>query len=149
MEYYFSKSDYLFSWNSLFLLNDITSSLGSIPSNYIFNYEGMTDYIIGEYEADERYYDILCTIINNECSYRNNLDISKMYNTINKFVDSGAIEKIMENNQTESSILSFVISSTSDAMNAAEKTTKLLQCAEYQDNVLEKTILSSNELKNR
>lgn len=147
LEYYFSKSDYLFSWNSLFLLNDITSSLGSIPSNYIFNYEGMTDYIIGEYEADERYYDILCTIINNECSYRNNLDISKMYNTINKFVDSGAIEKIMENNQTESSILSFVISSTSDAMNAAEKTTKLLQCAEYQDNVLEKTILSSNELK--
>ena len=125
------------------MLNNVTASLGSIPSNFIYNYEGLSDFILGEYEADQRYYDILCTIINNESTKENPIDISPVYKTINLLSDSGAIENITDIIPASS----FTISSVSDSMKAAEKTVNLFRCSEFQDYILDKTILISNKLK--
>lgn len=141
-EYNNNISKYLFSWQSLYGLNNYTVSLGAFPSNFIANYEGISDYLIGFYEEDERYYDVLCTIINNEQS-NNNVDFSIAYKTINFLSDTGLTEMIFDVNDIES----FSISSVSDCMKASEKMINLIRCSEFQRNVLDKTILTSDKLK--
>lgn len=143
LEYYNENIKYIFSWESLSILNNVTASLGSIPSNFISNYEGLSDFILGEYEVEQRYYDILCTIINNESTKESPIDISHVYQTINLLSDSGAIENIINS----SPAFSFTISSIADSMKAAEKTVNLFRCSEFQKNVLDKTILISDKLK--
>ena len=143
LEYNKNTSDYLFSWQSLRMLNDVTSSLGAVPSNFMSNYDGIFDFVVGGYDSDKRYYDILCTIINNNKSCEETIDFSIAYETITFLSDTGLLNTIVNGND----VLTFIISSVSDCMKATEKTVNLIRCSEYQDKVLDKTILNSYNLK--
>lgn len=143
LEYNKNTSDYLFSWQSLRMLNDVTSSLGAVPSNFMSNYDGIFDFVVGGYDSDKRYYDILCTIINNDKSCEETIDFSIAYETITFLSDTGLLNTIVNGND----VLTFIISSVSDCMKATERTVNLIRCSEYQDNVLDKTILNSYNLK--
>ena len=143
LEYNKNSSDYLFSWQSLAMLNDVTVSLGAIPSNFISNYDGIFDFVVGSYDSDKRYYDILCTIINNDKSSEEIIDFSIVYKTITFLSDTSLLNTIVNGND----VLTFIISSVSDCMKASEKTVNLIRCSEYQDKVLDKTILNSCKLK--
>lgn len=143
LEYYKNTSNYLFSWQSLRMLNDVTSSLGAVPSNFMSNYDGIFDFVVGGYDSDKRYYDILCTIINNNKSCEETIDFSIAYETITFLSDTGLLNTIVNGND----VLTFIISSVSDCMKATEKTVNLIRCSEYQDKVLDKTILNSYNLK--
>lgn len=143
LEYNKNTSDYLFSWQSLRMLNDVTSYLGAVPSNFMSNYDGIFDFVVGGYDSDKRYYDILCTIINNDKSCEETIDFSIAYETITFLSDTGLLNTIVNGND----VLTFIISSVSDCMKATERTVNLIRCSEYQDNVLDKTILNSYNLK--
>lgn len=143
LEYNKNTSDYLFSWQSLRMLNDVTSSLGAVPSNFMSNYDGIFDFVVGGYDSDKRYYDILCTIINNDKSCEETIDFSIAYETITFLSDTGLLNTIVNGND----VLTFIISSVSDCMKATERTVNLIRYSEYQDNVLDKTILNSYNLK--
>lgn len=143
LEYNKNTSDYLFSWQSLRMLNDVTSSLGAVPSNFMSNYDGIFDFVVGGYDSDKRYYDILCTIINNDKSCEETIDFSIAYETITFLSDTGLLNTLVNGND----VLTFIISSVSDCMKATERTVNLIRCSEYQDNVLDKTILNSYNLK--
>ena len=143
LEYNKNTSDYLFSWQSLRMLNDVTSSLGAVPSNFMSNYDGIFDFVVGGYDSDKRYYDILCTIINNDKSCEETIDFSIAYETITFLSDTGLLNTLVNGND----VLTFIISSVSDCMKATERTVNLIRYSEYQDNVLDKTILNSYNLK--
>ena len=128
LEYNKNSSDYLFSWQSLAMLNDVT---------------GIFDFVVGSYDSDKRYYDILCTIINNDKSSEEIIDFSIVYKTITFLSDTSLLNTIVNGND----VLTFIISSVSDCMKASEKTVNLIRCSEYQDKVLDKTILNSCKLK--
>lgn len=91
LEYNKNSSDYLFSWQSLAMLNDVTVSLGAIPSNFISNYDGIFDFVVGSYDSDKRYYDILCTIINNDKSSEEIINFSIVYKTITFLSDTSLL----------------------------------------------------------
>lgn len=149
LEFINNRSDYLFSWDSLFLLNNTTSSLGSLPSYFISNQDGITDYLIGQYEPDERYYNVLFNIISNGIPDKNTLDISQVYEPLNFMNDTGIIDMIIEGTEVQNFdfAISYTISSVANVMEASERTINLFRCSEFEKNVLNKTLLSSDKLK--
>lgn len=146
IEYRNNYSDYQFSWNTLpWYLNDITASAISVESYYLNEYKGMTDFVIGDYNSEKRYYDILLEIINNESSEKST-DISSILSLDSNL--KGEIIDIMGSANIINDSESFIFSSINDTLKASEKAIQLAFCSEFQKNIIPNTLLNSNKLKN-
>lgn len=146
IEYRNNYSDYQFSWNTLpWYLNDITASAISVESYYLNEYKGMTDFVIGDYDSEKRYYDILLEIINNESSEKST-DISSILSLDSNLKDE--IIDIMGSANIINDSESFIFSSINDTLKASEKATQLALCSKFQKNIIPNTLLNSDKLKN-
>lgn len=146
IEYRNNYSDYQFSWNTLpWYLNDITASAISVGSYYLNEYKGMTDFVIGDYDSEKRYYDILLEIINNESSEKST-DISSILSLDSNLKDE--IIDIMGSANIINDSESFIFFSINDTLKASEKAVQLALCSEFQKNIIPNTLLNSDKLKN-
>ena len=153
-----NKSEYEFSYSNLpDFINHQTASWASYPSYYVNGFDSYTDLIIGGYQPEERYCDILLSIISNtDCEGEYKPESASLYTVLQWFDDYEEVREFAEDipeflsetleYQGANAVFSYTLGSVTECVGVSEKYAEIKNCNQFQKNILDKTILDSNPI---